>query len=161
MCLSTSRQIEALANQLRSVQKRLLSRYREKNPAPLQSLDVLLDHTLIQIFELSERRQEYERINHRLFAEVLAGWKLLLLLRLKSQAGMKSSLFKELLQIFDSCSSTGSEESSEAVGWVESCDMLLCQMLRTTLAKSSKDQTGINLNIFNLYFGSRLTFISE
>ncbi len=40
--------LEALAHQFRAVQKRLLARFKDKNPAPLKQLDFLLEETYVR-----------------------------------------------------------------------------------------------------------------
>lgn len=45
------------AHQFRSIQKRLLVRFKDRNPAPLQHLDVLLEGTFQQLNQLGEEIQ--------------------------------------------------------------------------------------------------------
>lgn len=56
-------QLEARARLFRSVQKRLLLRFRDKNPAPLNQLDALMDDTYHALADLAAAmdRQALER----------------------------------------------------------------------------------------------------
>ena len=46
------------ATQYRAVQKRLLVRFKDRNPAPTAHLDTLLEDTYSQLLELGERRAD-------------------------------------------------------------------------------------------------------
>jgi Bardet-Biedl syndrome 9 protein len=48
------------AQQYRSIQKRLLVRFKDKNAAPLQHLDFLLEDTFNQLMELGTTYEERE-----------------------------------------------------------------------------------------------------
>lgn len=48
----------------------------------------------------------------------------------------------ELLRESFGCNAYYSPVSIESVGWIESVDMAVCQMLKSSLAKSQKDQSG-------------------
>jgi Bardet-Biedl syndrome 9 protein len=43
--------LEDRTYQFRTIQKRLLNRFKDKNPSPLNNLDFLLNHTYVQILE--------------------------------------------------------------------------------------------------------------
>ena len=45
--------LEDRTYQFRVIQKRLLNRFKDKNPSPLNNLDFLLNHTYMQIVESS------------------------------------------------------------------------------------------------------------
>ena len=46
------------ASQFRAIQRRLLTRFKDKTPAPLQNLDTLLEGTYRQLLHLAETIQE-------------------------------------------------------------------------------------------------------
>lgn len=46
------------ASQFRAIQRRLLTRFKDKTPAPLQNLDTLLEGTYRQLIHLAETIQE-------------------------------------------------------------------------------------------------------
>jgi len=52
------------AHQFRSVQKRLLVKFKDKNPQPLQHLDLLLDDTCQQLNALSVTVDEAQVPTH-------------------------------------------------------------------------------------------------
>ncbi len=54
--------LEALAHQFRSVQKRLLARFKDKNPAPLKQLDTLLDDTHEQLSACADRMSAAQQV---------------------------------------------------------------------------------------------------
>ena len=46
------KQLDKRTVQFRMIQKRLLNRFKDKNPSPLNNLDFLLSHTYNQIIEM-------------------------------------------------------------------------------------------------------------
>jgi len=51
--------LEDRTYQFRTIQKRLLNRFKDKNPNPLNNLDYLLNHTYMQIVESATQIEEY------------------------------------------------------------------------------------------------------
>lgn len=43
------------------IQKRLLNRFKDKNPSPLNNLDFLLNHTYEQIIEMALKIEENQK----------------------------------------------------------------------------------------------------
>jgi hypothetical protein len=56
---------------------------------------------------------------------------------------MSSVAFEEIRAFLGCIHSPSLGHGVEAVEWVECLDMMLCHLLKTSLAKSAKDQTGI------------------
>jgi Bardet-Biedl syndrome 9 protein len=52
--ISIRNELNQRAQQFRVIQKRLLVRFKDKNAAPLQHMDLLLEGTYKQLIELSE-----------------------------------------------------------------------------------------------------------
>jgi len=66
---------EELANraaQLRAVQRRLLVRFRDKNPLPLTQLEILFEGTLDQVGECLNFMEENELVMYCLILEDMA-----------------------------------------------------------------------------------------
>ena len=54
----TRKSLEDRSYQYRVIQKRLLNRFKDKNPSPLNNLDFLLNHTYMQIVEAATHIEE-------------------------------------------------------------------------------------------------------
>ena len=63
--------LEDRTYQFRTIQKRLLNRFKDKNPSPLNNLDFLLNHTYVQILECGTQIQDYQ-INQKICAGKLS-----------------------------------------------------------------------------------------
>ncbi|KAL5005570.1 hypothetical protein ScPMuIL_016728 [Solemya velum] len=123
------------ASQFRAVQLRLLTRFKDKTPAPLSNLDTLLEGTYRQILHLAdtvEENNECEAIaanslssGIQLFNHILRLW-----------TNMSDEEFKVLQNSISPIVSDSMEQ-----GWEESVDAAVTHLLRTTLAKSAKDPT--------------------
>ncbi|KAJ0066448.1 hypothetical protein NL108_013217, partial [Boleophthalmus pectinirostris] len=68
------------AVQFRAIQRRLLTRFKDKTPAPLQNLDTLLDATYNQMISLAEAAEETQAELDQAFARLRSGSHLLVLL---------------------------------------------------------------------------------
>jgi len=123
------------AHQFRVIQRRLLTRFKDKTPAPLANLDVLLEGTYRQLLALGEAAEDAER-QCMLYGNALCcGTKLLnLLIRLWN--GMNEKQF----DILASCLSPVVSDADDQ-GWEETTDAAITHLLKTCLAKSSKDQS--------------------
>ena len=51
--------LETRTIQFRMIQKRLLNRFKDKNPSPLNNLDFLLNHTYDQIIEMAMKIEKH------------------------------------------------------------------------------------------------------
>jgi Bardet-Biedl syndrome 9 protein len=68
------------------IQKRLLNRFKDKNPSPLNNLDFLLNHTYEQIINMALTIEKYNK-DYRIISQKLANCIeiVLLLLRVKAK----------------------------------------------------------------------------
>uniref|UniRef100_A0A7S2WDC7 PTHB1 N-terminal domain-containing protein n=1 Tax=Rhizochromulina marina TaxID=1034831 RepID=A0A7S2WDC7_9STRA len=121
------------AHQYRVIEKRLLVRFKDKNPAPLAQLDEVLSETHQQIVELGHRVEEAQR-------------------RLKRAANALSCTTGLVLLLIQFCFALG-EEDMEVLrtfltpqvqdnvdqGWEEQVDAALTHLLKTSLAKTAKE----------------------
>lgn len=127
------------AVQFRAIQRRLLTRFRDKTPAPLQHLDTLLDGTYKQVMALADALEE----NQDRLLQSSAGLRsathlLILLVRLwqKLSADQTAILEAAFLPL---------QEDTQELGWEETVDAAIAHLLKTCLSKSSKEQA-LNLN---------------
>ncbi|XP_064646409.1 protein PTHB1-like [Lineus longissimus] len=122
------------ASQFRAIQRRLLTRFKDKTPTPLSNLDTLLDGTYRQLLALADAAEENVRNLARVSSSLSAATYLLNLLILlwtnmsdKEFYVLQSSLCPQV-------------NDSEDQGWEEMVDCAITHLLRTCLAKNSKDQ---------------------
>lgn len=123
---------EDLANrgtQFRVVEKRLLVRLKDRNPAPLQNLELLIQGTYRQILELSgavDTAQQQLRFHAYRLSSGTRLMLLLLRLRFALLRHDEMQLSSHLSPII---------EDSVDQGWEERTDAALTHLLRTSLAK--------------------------
>ncbi|XP_031201486.1 protein PTHB1 isoform X1 [Mastomys coucha] len=127
------------AVQFRAIQRRLLTRFRDKTPAPLQHLDTLLDGTYKQVIALADAVEENQDRLLQSFAGLKSATHLLILLmrlwqRLSAdQTAILEAAFLPL------------QEDTQELGWEETVDAAIAHLLKTCLSKSSKEQA-LNLS---------------
>jgi len=125
--------LEARAQQFRVVQKRLLVRFKDRNPSPLSNLDLLLSGTFDQLMALAAQAEETQAELARASANLSCGTQLinlLITLRFELDAANAEALSAYL---------SPRVEDSLDQGWEERTDSALTHLLRFTLGKSSKD----------------------
>ncbi|XP_052813611.1 protein PTHB1-like [Mya arenaria] len=123
------------ASQFRAIQRRLLTRFKDKTPAPLQNLDTLLEGTYRQLIHLAETIQEND-LQLEVAANALSCATNLFNFILKLWTNMSEEEFAVLQS-----SVTGLVVDTLEAGWEETVDASVTHLLRTVLAKSAKDQT--------------------
>uniref|UniRef100_A0A667Y9V2 Bardet-Biedl syndrome 9 n=1 Tax=Myripristis murdjan TaxID=586833 RepID=A0A667Y9V2_9TELE len=122
------------AVQFRAIQRRLLTRFKDKTPAPLQNLDTLLDATYSQVMALAEAAEENRARLEEAFVRLRSSSHLLVLLLAlwqgltPDQTAILEATLLPLLQ------------DTPQLGWEESCDAAVSHLLRTCLSRSSKEQ---------------------
>ncbi|XP_067456594.1 protein PTHB1 [Thunnus thynnus] len=122
------------AVQFRAIQRRLLTRFKDKTPAPLQNLDTLLDATYSQVMALAEAAEENRALLEEAFVRLRSASHLLVLLLslwqglTPDQSAILEATLLPLLQ------------DTPQLGWEESCDAAVSHLLRTCLSRSPKDQ---------------------
>ncbi|KAG7476255.1 hypothetical protein JOB18_049679 [Solea senegalensis] len=122
------------AVQFRAIQRRLLTRFKDKTPAPLQNLDTLLDATYSQVITLAEAAEENRALLEEAFARLRSATHLLVLLLslwqglTPDQTAILEATLLPLLQ------------DTPQLGWEESCDAAVSHLLRSCLSRSPKDQ---------------------
>uniref|UniRef100_A0A665SWN9 Bardet-Biedl syndrome 9 n=1 Tax=Echeneis naucrates TaxID=173247 RepID=A0A665SWN9_ECHNA len=122
------------AVQFRAIQRRLLTRFKDKTPAPLQSLDTLLDATYSQVMALAEAAEENRAQLEEAFVRLRSATHLLVLLLslwqglTPDQTAILEATLLPLLQ------------DTPQLGWEESCDAAVSHLLRSCLSRNPKDQ---------------------
>uniref|UniRef100_A0AAQ5ZHW9 Bardet-Biedl syndrome 9 n=1 Tax=Amphiprion ocellaris TaxID=80972 RepID=A0AAQ5ZHW9_AMPOC len=122
------------AVQFRAIQRRLLTRFKDKTPAPLQNLDTLLDATYSQVMALAEAAEENRALLEEAFVRLRSATHLLVLLLslwqglTPDQTAILEATLLPLLQ------------DTPQLGWEESCDAAVSHLLRSCLSRSPKDQ---------------------
>ncbi|CAL8247598.1 unnamed protein product [Lota lota] len=122
------------AVQFRAIQRRLLTRFKDKTPAPLQNLDSLLDATYHQLMALADAAEENRLLLEQAFVRLRSSTHLLVLLLClwqgltPDQTNILEATLLPLLQ------------DTPTLGWEESCDAAVSHLLRSCLSRSPKDQ---------------------
>lgn len=120
--------------QYRVIQKRLLVRFKDRNPSPLNHLDTLLNLTFEQTILLTDGIDDVEQALRTVSCHLSAATELVLLL-VKLRFGLDDENFTILKRHFspEICDTTDQ-------GWEEKVDTSLLHLLRTSLARSVKDR---------------------
>lgn len=123
--------------QYRVIQKRLLVRFKDRNPAPLNHLDSLLTLTFEQTLQLMEAIEDAERALRTVSGHLSAATELVLLL-IRFRFGLDEENFRVLRSHF-------SPEMFDSIeqGWEEQVDASLIHLLRTNLAMSARDRATV------------------
>ncbi|XP_077432794.1 protein PTHB1 isoform X2 [Vanacampus margaritifer] len=122
------------AAQFRAIQRRLLTRFKDKTPAPLQNLDTLLDATYTQVMTLAEAAEENVCQLEEAFVRLRSSTQLLVLL-----LSLWQGLTPEQTNILEATMLPLLHDTPQ-LGWEESCDAAVSHLLRTCLSRSPKDQ---------------------
>ncbi|XP_064431142.1 protein PTHB1 isoform X3 [Mirounga angustirostris] len=158
------------AVQFRAIQRRLLTRFKDKTPAPLQHLDTLLDGTYKQVIALADAVEENQDNLFQSFAKLRSATQLVILL-----IGLWQKLSPDQVAILEAAFLPLQQDTQELVrthkpavvtaiiidksvvlgrshmaimfskGWEETVDAAISHLLKTCLSKSSKEQA-LNLS---------------
>lgn len=126
--------LEDRAVQFRNVEKRLLMRFKDKNPAPLNQLDGLMLETYDSIIDLGDA-MDAGSAAVAVAAKRLSGATQLMLQLIKWRFGMTPAE----AAVMRGCLSPQVIDTPE-IGWEEMTEAALTHLLRTCLAKSAKEQ---------------------
>eukprot|EP00658_Telonema_sp_P-2_P004199 TRINITY_DN11578_c0_g2_i1.p1 TRINITY_DN11578_c0_g2~~TRINITY_DN11578_c0_g2_i1.p1 ORF type:complete len:700 (-),score=174.65 TRINITY_DN11578_c0_g2_i1:246-2345(-) len=131
--LAATREVLAeAASQFRALQKRLLVRFKERNPSSLDNLDGLLSQTYDQLLELGSQVEHQQPALEELASRLAAATRLfVLLLRFRFQ--LDDSNYNCLLCHFSPDCVDNLDQ-----GWEERVSASLLYLLRTSLAKQGK-----------------------
>jgi Bardet-Biedl syndrome 9 protein len=128
--------------QFRAVQKRLLTRFKDKTPSGLSHLDTLLEGTYRQVMSLAEKSESLgSELRHADNLLSCATQLINALLRLSAELG------QEDYATLAATLSPHVHNSDTEQGWEEIVDKAVTHMLKTTLAKSHRDQSNVSVAI--------------
>ncbi|ELK35175.1 Protein PTHB1 [Myotis davidii] len=141
------------AVQFRAIQRRLLTRFKDKTPAPLQHLDTLLDGTYKQastgpvvvplprsadfenqVMALADAVEENQASVFQAFSRLRSATHLLLLL-----VRLWQKLSVDQVAILEAAFLPLQHDTQE-LGWEETVDAAVSHLLKTCLSRSSKEQ---------------------
>ncbi|XP_059253498.1 protein PTHB1 [Mustela nigripes] len=122
------------AVQFRAIQRRLLTRFKDKTPAPLQHLDTLLDGTYKQVIALADAVEENQDNLFQSFTKLRSATHLVILL-----IGLWQKLSPDQVAILEAAFLPLQQDTQE-LGWEETVDAAISHLLKTCLSKSSKEQ---------------------
>lgn len=123
------------AQQFRAIQKRLLTRFKDKTPVGLAHLDTLLEGTFMQIMALAEKYEMFQSDLEHSSNELACASKLTALV-MKLSVVMTPEEYRTL----EACLNPNVVHDSEQ-GWEEQSHVAISHLLHTTLAKNPKDQS--------------------
>ena len=130
---SLEEQLASRAQQFRVVEKRLLVRLKDRNPAPMQNLELLFEGTYQQLLELADATGATQDELIFMRARLNAGTRLLLLL-----LRLRFALSPEDAAMVGAHLSPLVDETPD-FGWEERTDASIMHLLKTAL---SKDKDG-------------------
>ncbi|KAK1790886.1 hypothetical protein P4O66_014050, partial [Electrophorus voltai] len=122
------------AVQFRAVQRRLLTRFKDKTPAPLHNLDTLMEGTYRQVMALADTAEANRAALVEAFSRLRSSTHLLILL-----LSLWQGLGAEQTAILDATLLPVLQDTPQ-LGWEESVDVAVSHLLRTCLSRSPKDQ---------------------
>ncbi|NXW90535.1 PTHB1 protein, partial [Alopecoenas beccarii] len=127
------------AVQFRAIERRLLTRFKDKTPAPLQHLDTLLEGTFREVIALADAAEENQANMFRALTKLKSGTHLVIML-----ISLWQKLSADQVAILEATFLPLAEDTQE-LGWEEAVDAAISYLLRTCLSKSSKEQA-LNLS---------------
>lgn len=138
---NTLSQLNDQSHQFRVIEKRLLTRFKDKNPTPLSGLDSLLRETYQSVLQLADAVEEHQHSLRMLFTELECLSRLLALL-----ATLRYDLNPMEHQALESYLCPNMSEGEE-LGWEEVVEASVTYLLKTTLAKNTKEYAPVQQNI--------------
>ncbi|XP_064025951.1 protein PTHB1 isoform X4 [Pogoniulus pusillus] len=122
------------AVQFRAIERRLLTRFKDRTPAPLQHLDTLLEGTFREVIALADAAEANQASMFQAFTKLQSATHLVLML-----LSLWQKLSADQVAILEATFLPLAEETQE-LGWEETVDAAISYLLRTCLSKSSKEQ---------------------
>ncbi|XP_062425527.1 protein PTHB1 isoform X2 [Rhea pennata] len=122
------------AVQFRAIERRLLTRFKDKTPAPLQHLDTLLEGTFREVIALADAAEENQANLFQAFTKLKSATHLVVML-----ISLWQKLSTDQVAILEATFLPLAQDTQE-LGWEETVDAAISYLLRTCLSKSSKEQ---------------------
>jgi Bardet-Biedl syndrome 9 protein len=123
--------------QFRIIQKRLLVRFRDRNPTHVDNLESLLRMSFDQVNQIADQIDEAQRALLMVGSHLSAATELIVLL-IKYRFDMDDVNTDILRQHFSSA-----VDDNREIGWEEQTDAALQHLLRTCLARTAKERSSI------------------
>lgn len=121
------------AHQFRSIQKRLLVRFKDRNPSPLSNLDLLFEDTYRHLITVSESVEVNQGVLQGSANSLTCATNLMLFL-IRYRFQLKKEDFKVLQHYLSPV-----VVDSQTQGWEECTDAAMTHLLRTCLAKNARE----------------------
>jgi len=131
--VATNTQLGYRAHQFRAIQKRLLLRFKDKNPVPLSHLDSLLEGTFHQLNQEASAMESLQNALHEVQSQLAAAVQMIILL-IQLRFGLDESSAK-ILHSYIAPSVCDTLDQ----GWEECTEAAVTTLLKTLLAKSAKE----------------------
>ncbi|NWY02205.1 PTHB1 protein, partial [Nothoprocta ornata] len=122
------------AVQFRAIERRLLTRFKDKTPAPLQHLDTLLEGTFREVIALADAVEENQANVFQAFTKLKSATHLVVML-----ISLWQKLSADQIAVLEATFLPLAQDT-EDLGWEETVDAAISYLLRTCLSKSSKEQ---------------------
>jgi Bardet-Biedl syndrome 9 protein len=130
-----------VSHQFRMIEKRLLVRFRDRNPSPLGGLDSMLRESYAEIIKLADEIQSLQSTLRRQRESLDASISLV-----STLAAMKYSLDADNAALLRYHLADEYQESSDQ-GWEDTVEASVTYLLKTSLAKNAKDAVAMNPQI--------------
>ena len=137
-------QLNDSSHQYRVIQKRILVRFKDKNPIPLGGLDIIMRQTYATIISLSDQVQEMQLKVKVAAAGIEIMSRLLCLL-----AALRFGLSRSERKLFETYMCPNFQEGIEQ-GWEEAVDASMTFLLKTQLAKNIKETATLSPTIIEI-----------
>jgi len=121
------------AHQFRSIQKRLLVRFKDRNPAPLTNLDTLMSQTYSMLTDFAKQVEAKQRALTTAGNRLSCATRLMVML-IRYRFGLDEDNYHVLEEYL-----TPMVVDTQEQGWEECIDAAMTHLLRTSLAKSVKE----------------------
>eukprot|EP01032_Pedospumella_encystans_P011289 gene11289-13134_t len=131
-------QLNDVAHQYRMVEKRLLVRYKDRNPTPLGGLDALMKETYDRLIAISDSVQEQQNLLRKCYTELEGFSKFL-----TAMAALKYGMTYGDRALLKSYLCPDLKEGSEQ-GWEETVNASITYLLKTSLAKNTKESASLS-----------------
>ena len=115
-------------NQLLLIQKRLLTRYKEKNSAPLNQLDFLLESSVSDLIAQTKEFEQLQLLYKKNSQKVTVSFKIIM-----SLLSMRFSISDDGMRLLQKYLPSQVEASYQEVGWVEIVDKHIFFLLKNVL----------------------------
>lgn len=131
-------QLNDYSHQFRMVEKRLLVRYKDRNPTPLAGLDLLMNESYKKILSLSDTIEVNQNLLRRMMVE-LEGFSRVLALMTALKYGLTYAERDLLGSYLCPQITEGSDQ-----GWEETVNAAVTYLLKTSLARNVKESASLS-----------------